>query len=139
MSEHKDQIPSILHHNEKNQRTVELHKTESGCKKISILISTISTIIQNFQSTGNVTNLPGLKCFYMFLMQVKEDSLSYQRLSKDHSRRTAENSRVLGSESLQKKKINKFQHLYITTCCLGVFKKNPLFTLKILSCQTLLG
>ena len=45
------------------QKIVELHKIESGCKKIAealkIPISTIRAIIKQFQSTKDVTNLPG--------------------------------------------------------------------------------
>ena len=45
------------------QKIVELHKIESGCKKIAkalkIPISTIRAIIKRFQSTKDVSNLPG--------------------------------------------------------------------------------
>jgi len=45
------------------QKIVELHKIESGCKKITkalkIPISTIRAIIKKFQSTKDVTNLHG--------------------------------------------------------------------------------
>ncbi len=45
------------------QKIIELHKSESGFKKraraVKIPISTIRTIIKNFQSTENVMNLPG--------------------------------------------------------------------------------
>jgi len=51
---------------EVQQKIVELHKIESGCKKIAkalkILISTIKAIIKKFQSTKDVTNLPGRVC-----------------------------------------------------------------------------
>ncbi len=44
-------------------KIVELHKKESGCKKrakaLKIPISTIRAIIKNFQSTKDVTSLPG--------------------------------------------------------------------------------
>ncbi len=47
-------------------KIVELHKIESGCKKrakaLKIPISTIRAIIEMFQSTKNVTNLPGRWC-----------------------------------------------------------------------------
>ena len=45
------------------QKIVERHKIESGCKKIAkelkIPILTIRAIIKKFQSTKDVTNLPG--------------------------------------------------------------------------------
>ncbi len=45
------------------QKIIKLHKLESGFKKraraVKIPISTIRAIIKNFQSTENVTNLPG--------------------------------------------------------------------------------
>ncbi len=48
------------------QKIVKFYELESGCKKIAkalkIPISTIRAIIKNFQSTENVTNLPGRGC-----------------------------------------------------------------------------
>jgi len=45
------------------QKIVEFHKIENGCKKIvkalKIPIFTIRAIIKKFQSTTDVTNLPG--------------------------------------------------------------------------------
>jgi len=45
------------------QKIVELHKIENGYKKkanaLKIPISTIREIIKKFQSTKDVTNLPG--------------------------------------------------------------------------------
>jgi len=46
------------------QKIVELHKIESGCKKkiakaFKIPISPIRAIIKKFQATKDVTNLPG--------------------------------------------------------------------------------
>ncbi len=45
------------------QKIIELHKLESGFKKraraVKIPIYTIRAIIKNFQSTENVTKLPG--------------------------------------------------------------------------------
>ncbi len=45
------------------QKIAELHKLQSSCKikakALTIPISTIRAIIKNFQSTENVTNLPG--------------------------------------------------------------------------------
>ncbi len=47
-------------------KIVEHHKIESGCKKrakaLKIPISTIRAIIELFQSTKNVTNMPGKWC-----------------------------------------------------------------------------
>ncbi len=53
-------------------------------------------------------------------MHSEEESLSGQRLFKDHSWRIAENSWVSGSENLKKKLSNS---TYITTCCLGGFQE----------------
>jgi len=48
------------------QKIVELHKLESGCKKIAkalkIPISIIMVIINEFHSTEDVMNLPGRGC-----------------------------------------------------------------------------
>ncbi len=45
------------------QKIIELHKLESGFKErarvVKIPISTVRAIINNFQSTENVMNLPG--------------------------------------------------------------------------------
>ncbi len=54
-------------------------------------------------------------CVYIILMHGEEESLSNQRLFKDHSWRIEENSWVLGSENLK-------NSTYITTCCLGGFQ-----------------
>ncbi len=70
---------------------------------MKIHISTIRAIIKNFQSTENVTKLPGRG-----------------RVSKDHSWRIAENSWVSGSENL---KIVK-QHLHHLMLFWEGFKKN---------------
>ncbi len=69
------------------QKIIELHKLESGFKKraraVKIPISTIRAIIKKFQSTENVMNPPGN-------LHGEEESLSGQRLFKDHSWRIAE-------------------------------------------------
>ncbi len=54
-------------------------------------------------------------------MHGEEESLSGQRLSKDHSWRIAEYSWVSGSENIRKKLSNS---PYITTCCSGGFQEN---------------
>jgi len=51
------------HRSDVQQKIVELHKIESGCKKIAkalkIPISIIMVIIKKFHSTEDVMNLPG--------------------------------------------------------------------------------
>ncbi len=105
-------------------KIVEHHKIESVCKKrvkaLEITISTIRPIIKRFQSTKDVKNLPGRGRVYIVLMHAEEESLSSQRLSKDHSWRIAEISWVLG----QKPKTIYISNIpYITTCCLGGFQE----------------
>ncbi len=106
-------------------KIVELHKTVCCCKTkakaLKIHISTIRAIIKRFQSTKDVTNLPGRGRVYIVLMYGEEESLSGQRLSKDHSWRIAESSWVSGSENLKKKK--RSNSPYISTCCSGGFQE----------------
>ncbi len=69
-----------------------------------IPISTIQGIIKNFQSTEDVMNLPGEDmCLYRPNAR-EEESWVAKDFFKDHSWRTVENSWVLGSENLIKKK-----------------------------------
>ena len=63
------------------QKITELHKLESGFKKraraVKIPISTIRAIIKKFQSTENVTKLPGRgRVSIIVLMHGEEESLS---------------------------------------------------------------
>ncbi len=88
-------------------------------RAVKIPISTIRAIIKNFQSTENITKLPGRGRVCIVLMHGEEESLSGQRLSKDHSWRNAEHSWVSGSENL---KTNVSNSTFITTCFSGGFQ-----------------
>ncbi len=100
---------------------VERYKIESGFKKrakaLKIPISTIRVIIKELQSTKDVTNQPVRGPVSIILMHGEEQSLSGQRLSKDHSWR---DYMSLGVRKPKKKISNS---PYISTCCSGGFQE----------------
>ncbi len=122
-------------------KIVELHKIESGCKKrvktLKIPISTIRLIIKRFQSTKDVKNLPERGRVYIVLMHAEEESLSGQRLSKDHSWRIAEISWVLGSEPKKKKiKHPLYHHMLFGRVSRKILLTHPKTNSSKFSCQT---
>ncbi len=114
---------------------------DKRAKAFKILISTIRAVIKKFQSRCYIS--AWLKtCVYIVLMQGEEESLSGQRLSKDHSWRIAEISWVLVAERLKKNFFFKRSNSpYITTCCLmrvsrKILLAHPKTNSSISSCQT---
>ncbi len=94
------------------QNIFQLHKVESGCNKIPI--TTIMAIIKKFQSTGCYIAAWKRMCVYIVLMHGEEESLSGQRLSKDHCFLGVRKPKIILKSS------------YITTSCLGGFQEKNL-------------
>ncbi len=123
-------------------KIVELHKIESGCKKrvktLKIPIPTIRVIIKRFQSTKDVKKSAWKRtCVYIVLMHAEEESLSGQRLSKDHSWRIAEISWVLGQKPKKKKiKHPLNHHMLFGRVSRKIVLTHPKTNSSKFSCQT---
>ncbi len=98
------------------QNIFQLHKVESGCNKIPI--TTIMTIIKKFQSTGCFIAAWKRTCVCIVLMHGEEESLSGQRLSKDHCFLGVRKPKIILKSS------------YITTSCLGGFQEKTSALIK---------
>ncbi len=98
------------------QNIFQLHKVASGCNKIPI--TTIMAIIKKFQSTGCYIAAWKRTCVCIVLMHGKEESLSGQRLSKDHCFLGVRKPKIILKSS------------YITTSCLGGFQETTSALIK---------
>ncbi len=123
-------------------KIVELHKIESGCKKrakaLKIPISTIRTIIEMFQSTKDVTNLPGRWC-----VSISSQCTVRRRVwvAKDSPRITAgELQRLVESwdQKAYKKISNKplYHHMLFGRVSRKIILAHPKTKSSMFSCQT---